>query len=93
MWGDLARAVHDRMLTIFNAEGLAQFLTIIRNPRGGKIEGQQGSKDDYPMTVGIAWQIRGHARVAGRDRGKRQERTDFAPTRRISKYMWGVTAR
>ena len=92
MWGDLGRAVRDRLITIFNPEGLAQFLTVIRNPKkGGRIEGQQGSKDDYPMTIGIAWQIRGQARVAGRDRGKIQKDRDFPQTKRISKYVWGAS--
>ena len=94
MWGDLGRAIHDRLITIFNPEGLAQFLTVIRNPKkSGKIEGQQGSKDDYPMTVGIAWQIRGQARIAGRDRGKAQQRIDFpGGMRRVSKYVWGASS-
>ncbi len=90
MVGDLGRAIRDRFLTIFNSEGLAQFLTVIRNPKkSGKIEVQQGSKDDYPMTVGIAWQIRGQARAAGRDRGKREE--DFPTMRRLSRYSWGAS--
>jgi len=94
MWGDLGRAIRDRLITIFNPEGLAQFLTVIRNPKkSGRIEGQERSKDDYPMTVGIAWQVRGQARVAGRDRGKRQQESDFHTTRRISKYVWGVVGR
>jgi len=94
MWGDLGRAIHDRLITIFNPEGLAQFLTVIRNPKkSGRVEGQQGSKDDYPMTIGIAWQIRGQARVAGRDRGKAQQKLDFPGSmRRVSKYVWGASS-
>ena len=95
LFGDLIRAVNSRFFTIFSSTGLAQFFTLIRNPDkgafGGRIEAQQGAKDDYPITVGIAWQIRGEARVAGRDRGKTQQKTDFPQTRRVSKYVWGAS--
>lgn len=90
MYGDLGRAIHDRFITIFNTDGLAQFLTVIRNPKkSGRVEGQQGSKDDYPMAVGIAWQVRGEARVAGKDWGKKAQ-DEFEPRKRKhGKYVWG----
>jgi|TARA_Y100000310_G_scaffold290835_1_gene318321 hypothetical protein len=91
MWGDLVEAVSSGFITVPNGEGLAQFFTVIRNPqKRGKIEAQQGAHDDYPTAVAIAWQMKGLARVAGKDRGKRGSRDDgFSPMRRISRYVWG----
>lgn len=97
MWGDLDRAIRDRLITIFSAEGLTQFFTVIRNPKkiGSRVEAQQGAKDDYPTAVGIAWQIKNLARKAGQDRGRRRERNgqtrdnEFTPLRKQSgKYSY-----
>ena len=63
VWGELIQAVEGRLITIPNREGLAQFYDVIRNPeRGGRIEAQSGGHDDYPMAVGLAWQMRKYAR-------------------------------
>ena len=71
LWGDLIEAVHSRALTVPNSAGLAQFFTVIRNPdKRGRVEAQTGTHDDYPMAVGIAWQLRQFARPAASDRGR-----------------------
>ena len=67
LWGDLREAIETGQLTIFNEDGLAQFFEVIyRERREGRvrIEARSGGHDDYPMAVGIAWQMRMHARVA-----------------------------
>ena len=84
LWGDLIEGIQARAITIPNAEGLAQFVTVIRNPdKRGRIEAQSGTHDDYPMAVGIAWQLRTMARPSAADRG----RTD-TPRRRSSRRSW-----
>ena len=71
LWGALIEAIHARAVTIPNAEGLSQFFTVIRNPdKRGRIEAQQGTHDDYPMAVGIAWQMRQFARPSASERGR-----------------------
>ena len=90
LWGDLIDTVNSQFFTIPNAEGLAQFLTVIRNPAPGKhgrIEAQQGAHDDYPMALGIAWQIRQKAHLAAGERGRPFE---WAAPRRPSngRYAW-----
>ncbi len=66
VFGDLYRAIKSRAITIPNKEGLAQFMTVIRNPKKmGRVEAMEGGHDDYPMAVGIAWQLRTSARPAG----------------------------
>jgi len=71
LWGDLIEAVHSRAITVPNGDGLAQFFTVIRNPdKRGRIEAQSGTHDDYPMAVGIAWQLRQSARPAGGENGR-----------------------
>ena len=70
LWGDLIEAIHLRAITIPNGEGLSQFLAVIRNPaKRGRIEAQSGTHDDYPMAVGIAWQLRQFARPAAGENG------------------------
>jgi len=76
LWGDLIEAIESRFITVPSAEGLAQFFTVIRNPlQRGRIEALSGGHDDYPMAVGIAWQLRGFARPAAGDRGERSTRS------------------
>ena len=71
LWGDLIEAIHLRAITIPNGEGLSQFFTVIRNPdKRGRIEAQSGTHDDYPMAVGIAWQLRQYARPASGENGR-----------------------
>ena len=71
LWGDLIEAVHSRAITVPNGDGLSQFFTVIRNPdKRGRIEAQSGTHDDYPMAVGIAWQLRQNARPAGGENGR-----------------------
>ena len=72
LWGDLIEAIHNRSITIPNPEGLSQFFTVIRNPeKRGRIEAQHGTHDDYPMAVGMAWQMRQYARPSASERGRR----------------------
>jgi hypothetical protein len=62
LWGELMEAVNTQTVTIFSKLGLAQFASMIRNPdKNGRIEGEKGTHDDYPMAFGIAWQMRDHA--------------------------------
>ena len=56
LWASLIPAINSRQITIYNAEGLKQFVDIVRNPeKNGRIEAKEGRYDDYPMAVGIAW--------------------------------------
>ena len=69
LWGEMIEAVSTRLLIIPSEEGLAQFYTVIRNPKkNGRIEAQLGAHDDYPLAVGIAWQLRRFAQAVGRNR-------------------------
>jgi hypothetical protein len=62
VWGEIIEATNSHNLVIFNESGLSQFYSVIRNPhKRGRIEGRTGSHDDYPMAVGIAWQVRRYA--------------------------------
>jgi hypothetical protein len=62
MWGDLMEATKTRHITIPNEDGLNQFGDLIRNPnKGGRIEALEGSHDDYPTAVGLAWNSRDRA--------------------------------
>ena len=71
LWGELIEAVNARLVTIASDDGLAQFYSVIRNPeKDGRIEGATGAHDDYPMAVGIAWQMRRYARPVGRGPNK-----------------------
>lgn len=59
LWGELIEAIQSRLIIILSKDGLAQFFTVIRNPdKQGRIEGMEGTHDDYPLAVGIAWQMR-----------------------------------
>lgn len=65
LWGELIQAVKDRNIQIFSEDGLGQFFNIIRNPkRNGKIEALEGGHDDYPLSVGGAWQLRKYAHTS-----------------------------
>ena len=67
LWGELIEAVNARLVTVPSEDGLSQFYSVIRNPeKDGRIEGARGAHDDYPMAVGIAWQMRRYARPVGR---------------------------
>ena len=67
LWGELIEAVNSRLITVPSQAGLSQFYSVIRNPeKDGRIEGARGAHDDYPMAVGIAWQMRRYARPMGR---------------------------
>ena len=67
LWGELIEAVNARLITIASEQGLAQFYSIIRNPqKNGRIEGQTGAHGDYPLAVGVAWQLRRQAQPVGK---------------------------
>ncbi len=56
LWSSLIPAMDNRMIRIYNKDGLRQFQDIIRNAKKeGRIEAMAGRHDDYPMAVGIAW--------------------------------------
>ena len=56
IWGDLIPAINGHQITIHNADGIRQFMDVIRNAEnGGRVEAMSGGHDDYPMAVGIAW--------------------------------------
>ena len=62
LWGELIEAINNRLIIIPNRLGLLQFFDVIRNAKkGGRIEAIEGGHDDYPMAVGIAWQVRKYA--------------------------------
>ena len=62
LWGELIDAIKQRLLIIPSKAGLAEFSGVIRNPhKEGRIEAMPGAHDDYPMAVGIAYQMRHHA--------------------------------
>ncbi len=62
LWGEIIEAVRERLVTIPSKAGLNQFASVIRNPdKDGRIEGMVGTHDDYPMAVGLAWQMRKEA--------------------------------
>ena len=68
LWGELIEAGADRLIVVPNQEGIDQFYAVIRNPKkNGRIEGQAGAHDDYPLSVGIAWQLRRFAQASGRN--------------------------
>lgn len=67
LWGELIEAVRERLITISSQNGLSQFMTVIRNPeKDGRIEAMVGTHDDYPMAVGLAWNIRSEAYTQGK---------------------------
>lgn len=62
LWGELIEAIRERLITIPSRNGLNQFVSVIRNPdKDGRIEAMVGTHDDYPMAVGLAWQMRKEA--------------------------------
>jgi hypothetical protein len=80
LWGELMDAIQSRLIIIPDKEGLAQFWEVIRNPkRAGRIEAIEGGHDDYPMAMGLAWQMRKYARSSGvpRQSGRVKLRKEF----------------
>lgn len=82
LWGELIEAVAQRLVTIPSKVGLGEFSSVIRNPdKDGRIEAMVGAHDDYPMAVGIAWQMRKHAydgrprRIKSKKFGRRSRET------------------
>lgn len=56
LFGALIPAINNHQITIFNADGIRQFMDVIRNAeKNGRIEAQANGHDDYPMAVGICW--------------------------------------
>lgn len=59
LWGELQAAVNAGQITVFSSPGLSQFFSVILNPdKGHRPEAMKGAHDDYPVAVGIAWQMR-----------------------------------
>ena len=84
-WENLIDEVHRKQVIIPNAAGLKQFYDVVRDPdRNSRVEAITGGHDDYPMALGIALQIKHHARktrgesktdeTGERDRRKWQDR-------------------
>jgi hypothetical protein len=64
LYGELIEAIHKRLITIPARDGVAEFMTVIRNPqKAGRIEALIGTHDDYPLAVGGCWQLRKDAAV------------------------------
>tara|TARA_R100000306_G_scaffold61213_1_gene63179 strand:- start:3917 stop:5464 length:1548 start_codon:yes stop_codon:yes gene_type:complete len=58
LWNDLGSLVDSRGLILHNRMGLNQFYDVIKNPqKDGRVEAVQNGHDDYPMAVGIAYQM------------------------------------
>jgi hypothetical protein len=61
LWGELMEAVLTRSVTVYSKIGLAQFVNVIKNPdKNGRIEGMEGTHDDYPFACGGAKQMAKH---------------------------------
>lgn len=59
LWGELKKMFNTGNLTVLNAEGLAQFVDVIRNPKNrGRDEASSGANDDYPTACGLALQVK-----------------------------------
>lgn len=89
LFADLITMINSRFFTIPNAAGLAQFLTMIRNPKkDGRIEAQEGANDDYPMVLGILWQIRKLAHLSAGERGKGLDFANSPSQRKTGRWIW-----
>ena len=59
MFAGLIPAINNYQISIFNAKGIEQLGTLIRNAdKQGRIEARSGGHDDYPIAVGICWLMR-----------------------------------
>lgn len=71
LWGGLMEALGSRLIVIPNSDGLAQFYSLILNPKkNSRVEAPLGAKDDYALALGIAWQVKHLSQPSG----KRSER-------------------
>ena len=62
LWGELIEAVRERLVVILSEKGLQEFFSVIKNAdKNGRIEAMTGRHDDYPLAVGLAWQMRKEA--------------------------------
>ena len=87
LWGELMEAVSARIITVPSEEGLSQFFSVIRNPKkNGRIEAQYGAHDDYPLAVGIAWQLRRYAQAAGRPKVQPDPMREFFSVKRFLRW-------
>lgn len=57
IFGDVRPLINAGELVIFNKAGLQQFQDVIVE-QGGRPEARAGANDDYPVTVGIAYQMK-----------------------------------
>lgn len=65
LWGDIIPAINNRQIIIHNADGLRQFLYVIRSAKsGGRIEAMSGHNDDYPLATAIAWYKRNEVEIS-----------------------------
>lgn len=67
LFADLQKAIKSREFTIPRLAGLLQFYDTVRNAKkNGRIEAVGGRHDDYPLAMGIAWQMLRYAHHSGR---------------------------
>ncbi len=57
VFGDIRPLINSGQLVIFNKAGLLQFQDVIAE-KDGRPEARAGANDDYPVTVGIAYQMK-----------------------------------
>lgn len=59
IWNDMKPQVDKGALVVFNRAGLRQFADVIKNTaRDNRPEARIGANDDYPLAVGLAYQMR-----------------------------------
>ena len=57
MLDDLALAIRQGVLHVYDKPTLKEMLSFIRHPKTGKPEAEQGTHDDLVMSLAIAWQL------------------------------------
>ena len=59
IWNDMKPQIDKGAMVVFNKAGLQQFLDVIKNgDKDNRPEARGGANDDYPMAVGLAYQMR-----------------------------------
>jgi len=56
LYENLAPAINNRQIVIYNKDGVKQLFDLIRNSdKEGRIEAKRGGHDDYAIMLGICW--------------------------------------
>jgi len=88
LWEDCIEAVHNGLIVVPSGTGLAQFYSVIRNPKKeGRIEAQAGGKDDYPMMVALLWRFR-HRGIMSRETPEKLHHLPERHRERVSRLRW-----